>query len=457
MSEGTPPEARTRPHRRLSLVWLIPLVALIAGGWVVYVNASKSGPEIEITFRTAEGLEAGKTPIRYREVKVGIVEQVDVSSDLSRVVVTARLNRLMGKHLVEGTRFWIVSPRIGAGGISGLSTLVSGSYVAMDFGPKGGRKAESFKGVEIPPIDVVGERGLTLVLEASEMKGLNDGAPLFYRDVDVGEIVRYRLDKDDDSKVLLHVLVRTRYAHLVNVRSRFWKVGGVRAKVSLEGVKVDVESLQALLVGGVAFETFGSPGELAKKGHRFSLYRDHKAVLRANEEADGLRIVLDAPHLGSIQVGDPVLYREETVGRVVSQSLHEDARSVGVLLSIERRFAPLVRTNSVFWNASGIEGGLGWSGVTVHTESLESLLRGGVALATPNASGPPAKSGSVFELQPEGKAEWRSWSPRIWIGGGTDPAPNREAEAPPVHVSPLSKSGRSERYHGLTGGRGMKR
>ncbi len=457
MSEGAPPEARIRPHRKLSLVWLIPLVALLGGVWVVYVNASKSGPEIQVIFRTAEGLEAGKTPIRYREVKVGLVEQVDVSSDLSHVVVTARLNRHMGEHLVEGTRFWIVSPRIGTRGISGLSTLVSGSYIAMDVGPGGGARAESFKGLEIPPIDVVGERGLAFVLEASEMKGLNDGAPLLYRDVNVGEIVRYRLDKDDDSSVLLHVLVRNRYAHLVNSRTRFWKVGGVRAKVGLGGVEVDVESLQALLVGGVAFDTFGTPGEAAKKGDRFRLYRDRKAVLAANAEADGLRIVLDAPHLGSIQVGDPLLYREETVGHVVGQALHEDARSVGVFVSIQRRFAPLVRTNSVFWNASGIEGGLGWSGVTVHTESLEALLRGGVAFATPNEPGPPVKAGSVFALQAEGKSEWRSWSPRIWIGGGVDPLPTQKVASSPVHVSPLSKSGRSERYRGSVGNRGMKR
>ncbi len=215
--------------------------------------------------------------------------------------------------------------------------------------------------------------------------------------------------------------------------------------------------LQAWRGGGAAFDTFGAPGEAAKKGDRFRLYRDRKAVLAAKEEADGLRIVLDAPHLGSIQVGDPLLYREETVGHVVGQALHEDARSVGVFVSVQRRFVPLVRTNSIFWNASGIEGGLGWSGVTVHTESLEALLRGGVAFATPNEPGPPAKAGSIFALQSEGQAEWRSWSPRIWIGGGADPLSTPEAAPVPVHVSPLSKSGRSERYRGSIGGRGMKR
>lgn len=459
MTEKAPPapEARTRPQRRLPLVWLIPIVALIAGGGVVYEDVRKNGPKFEITFRMADGIEAGKTSIRYREVKVGEVEEIDVSADLSHVVVTARVNPVMGKHLVEGTRFWIVSPRIGAGGISGLSTLVSGSYIAMDVGTTGGEEVTAFKGLEIPPIDVVGERGLNLVLEASKMQGLSEGSPLLYRNIHVGEIVGSDLDDKDDSKVLIHVLVRTRYAYLVNSQSRFWKVGGVQASLGLDGVEIDVESLQSLLVGGVEFDTFGTPGESAKKGDRFHLYGNEKQLTLAEEEANGLNIVLDTPQLGSVKVGDPVLYREEQVGRVLRQSLHEDARSVGLLVSINRRYAPLVRTNSVFWNASGIEGGLGWKGVSIHAESLESLLRGGIAFATPNPPGARVAAGSVFALHPQEKSEWRGWSPRIWVGEGADKTPEPKVEVPAHHVSPLSKSGRSERYRSFVSGRGMRR
>lgn len=451
------PEAQTRPHRRLPLVWLIPLVAVLVGAWLAYENLSTRGPDFEITFRMAHGLEAGKTPIRYRDVTVGIVEEVDVSPDLSHVVVKARVNPLMGQHLVEGTRFWIVRPRIGAAGISGLSTLISGAYISMDVGPTGGKKVEVFKGVEIPPIDVVGERGLVVVLEASNLGGLSDGSPVLYRDVNVGEVLRYDLDEKDSSKLHLHVLIRSKHAHLVNSNTRFWNSGGINVTAGLGGVSVDVKSLQSLLVGGISFDTFGAPGKPAQKDDRFDLHADRKAVVAARMEGGGLRVVLDTPQLGSIEIGDPVYYREEEVGRVVRQSLHDDARSVGVLVVIEPRYAPLVRTNSVFWNASGIEGGLGWSGVTIHAESLESILRGGVAFATPDSPGPRARSGSVFELQAKGSDEWRKWSPRIWIGGKRDSSPTAKVEAPAERVSPLSKSGRSEHYGGLRRGHGMKR
>ena len=456
--EATPvPDAQTRPHRRLPLVWLIPLVAVLVGAWLAYENLSTRGPEFEITFRMAHGLEAGKTPIRYREVTVGIVQEVDVAADLSHVVVKARVNPLMGEHLVEGTRFWIVRPRIGAGGITGLSTLISGAYIAMDVGPDDAKRVKSFEGVEIPPIDVAGERGLVLVLETSNLRGVGDGSPVLYRDINVGEVLRYDLHDKDPSKVILHVLVRSKHASLVNSKTRFWNASGIDMAVGLGGVSVDVESLQSLLIGGVSFETFGAPGKPAQKNDRFHLYDNRKAVVAATMEGGGLRVVLDTPQLGSIEIGDPVYYREEQVGRVVRQSLHEDARSVGVLVEIAPRYAPLVRTNSVFWNASGIEGGLGWSGVTIHAESLESILRGGVAFATPDSPGPRARSGSVFELQAKGSDEWRNWSPRIWLGGGSDPSSPAKVEAPAEKVSPLSRSGRSDRYGGLRRGHGMKR
>ena len=451
------PEAQARFRRRFSLVWVIPVVAVAAAAWLAFENYRNRGPEVEINFRVAEGLQPGKTVIRFRDVEVGKVDEVDVSEDLSHVVVKARFNPLMGKHLVEDTRFWIVRPRVGAGGISGLSTLISGSYIGMDVGSSGARRVSSFKGLETPPINMAGERGLTLVLEAATLAGISEGAPVFYRDMNVGAVLRFKLDKDDTSKVLVHVLVRKKHASLVNSQTRFWNASGVDVGFGLDGVAINVSSLQSLLVGGVSFETVGAVGKPAEAQDHFHLYASRKAAVSAVKQWGGLRVVLDAPELGSIQVGDPVYYREEVVGNVVDHSLHEDARSVGIMVEIARKYSRLVRTNSVFWNASGIEAGIGFSGVKIHTESLEALMRGGVAFATPNALGARAAKGSVFTLHPKGDGDWRKWSPRIWLGSGSDPAAGKKTVAAKAErVSALSKSGRSESYGGRLRGRGMK-
>jgi paraquat-inducible protein B len=463
MSEAgeTIPEAQLQAQRGFRMIWLIPIVALLAGAWLGWQTLSSRGPGFEINFRVAHGIVPGKTVIRYRDVEVGIVEAVDVSSDLSYVVVEARVNPLMGKHLVEGTRFWVVRPRVGAGGISGLSTLISGAYIGMDVGPEGGREVRSFRGIEIPPIDVAGERGLSLELETSALKGIGSGSPIFYRNINVGEVIRYELDPKDPTRIQLHVLVHEKFASLVNSGTRFWNASGLDVAVGLDGVTVDVESIQSLLIGGIAFDTVAAKGAVAEKGAHYEVYASRQAAVAAVEEVGGLRFVLDAAELGSIEVGDAVTYREERVGRVVDQSLHDDSRSVGILVEIDRRYAPLVRTNSVFWNASGISGGFGLGGVTVHTESLEALLRGGVAFATPDRPGARAKSGSVFSLHSEAQDGWRGWAPRIWIGRGRDPAALKpSAAAAPEkeeRVSPLSKSGRTEGYGGLMRHRGMKR
>lgn len=445
--EGAP-EAVVRGPRRFSIVWVLPILAAIIGLGLAYRTYSEKGPDITIRFETAEGIEPGKTSIRFRDVGVGAVSDVTVADDLSHVEVSANLSKDMGKHLVVGTRFWVVRPRVGAQGISGLSTLVSGSYIGMDPGPAAGASARSFVGLEEPPINIAGEEGISFTLIREGLGGLEGGSPVFYRGIDVGEVVDYELGKEKQ-EVLIHVLIRSPYESVVNSGTRFWDAGGIEVDVGWKGVDVNVESLQSILVGGVAFDDVGSSGDPAKEGDRFTLYADRAAAEHSAKRVGSLRVAIDAPQLGSLEAGSPVYYREAPVGQVVGYSLHDDGQSVGILLEIEPRYAPLVRTNSVFANASGISGDLGLSGVHVHMESLKALLSGGIAFATPNDPGPRAANGSVFELQPEIKDSWLKWKPRIWLGRGRDSASGSKAaeEVPAEKVAPKRQKTRGTSEH----------
>ena len=444
--EGVP-SAVVKPPRRFSIVWVLPILAAVIGVGLAYRTYSEKGPDITIEFQTANGISPGKTSIRFRDVEVGEVTAVTVADDLSNVVVSASLSESIGKHLFEGTRFWVVRPRVGAQGISGLSTLVSGSFIGMDPGPPGGEARHEFVGLEEPPIDIAGKDGMALTLVRNDLGGLEDGSPIFYRGLAVGEVVEYELDQKNE-QVLIHVQIRKKYQGLVNTGTRFWDAGGIDVDLGWQGLEVRTESLQSILIGGVAFDDVGAAGTPSKEGDQFTLYSDAAAAENSVKRVGALRIIIDAPQLGSLEVGSPVYYREAPVGQVVGYSLHDDGQSIGVLLEIAGRYARLVRTNSVFANASGIDGDLGLSGVHIHMESLKALLSGGVAFATPDNAGPPAANGSVFDLQPAMKDSWAKWKPRISLEGGAD-----SEKVPAQKVVPKTKKDRKTSEHSF----GLKR
>ncbi len=279
--------ARKQPFwRSISAVWLLPLVAVLIGGSLLARSLEQMGPTVKIRVSAAGGLSADQTTIKYREMDIGTVTDIEFGDDLASVIVRAQLHRAAKPYLTESAAFWVAKPRISVERISNLDTLVSGHYLAFEPGRTDDKPSRDFTALEVPPIVV----------------------------------------------------------------------------------------------------------------------------------ARGRRYVVEAQSLGHIGVGDPVYYRGERVGTVTAHELHPDGDSVGIGVSIDEPYVPLVRTNTVFWNSGGIHASLSWRGLDVQTPSLLSMLAGGVSFATPDKPAGRADSGSVFKLHPEVEDKWLDWSPKIELG-----------------------------------------
>lgn len=395
--------------RRVQIVWLIPIVAALIGGWLAFHEIRSRGPTFTITFETADGLVAGKTKIEYKSVEVGTVDTIRISDDDSHVIVTCSGVREHANRLTEGAQFWVVRPRIGAGGVSGLGTLVSGAYIAGLPGTADGKPVRHFKGLETPPIAPDDAPGLKVKLHAEELGSLGVGSPVLHRQIQVGAVEGHSL-ADDGKSVEIELYIHPEHKSLVAAHSRFWNASGIDVTAGLGGVDVHTESLAALLEGGVAFDTPGSgKPEPPKPDAKFWLHASRAEIDEDAYRYGGLALILEAPQLGGLKVGDRITYRELPVGAVTSIALSSNRSRVRLHANIQGRYASLVRANSVFWNSSGISADLGLSGLHLHTESLSALLSGGIAFATPDSPGAPVKAGSVFKLHLEAKEDWMKW------------------------------------------------
>lgn len=253
MSGSRVPDA-VRRFRRFNPIWLVPIVA---GGVSLYLAVNyitQRGPLITIEFNTADGITAQQTEVRHRAVPLGTVEDVHLSKDLKHVVVHARMRREGDAILTDHARFWVVRPRFNPGNISGLETLVSGAYIEVDPGDPGGTPADQFVGLEEPPGVRSDQPGTTYLLRAGRLGSIGPGTPVFYRDVVAGEVLSYDLG-NGNGPVIIHVFVKAPFDKFVHDTTHFWNASGVSIGVGPQGVHVELQSLQAVLAGGVAFET----------------------------------------------------------------------------------------------------------------------------------------------------------------------------------------------------------
>jgi paraquat-inducible protein B len=332
-------EAVLRPARSFSIIWLVPLVAALIGGWLVYRTLSEKGPEITITFMSAEGLEAGKTKIKYKEVEVGVVDAMSLSQDLSNVLVSASLIKGFEAYLTENTRFWVVKPRISAGEVSGLGTLFAGAYISVDPNKKG-KRVSAYTGLDRPPIVTNDLPGLSFLLRADRLGSLDTGSPIYYRQLRVGEVESFSLSEDGKS-VDIKIFIHSPYDQYVLKNTRFWNAGGLDFSVDANGLKVNTESIVSIMLGGIAFDTPVNleDSEPAKAGDTFNLYGNHHDALQKTYAVKDYWVINFTGSVRGLSAGAPVEFRGIRVGQVLDINLTIDTEKldfrIPVLIEIE--------------------------------------------------------------------------------------------------------------------------
>ncbi|MGK0188901.1 MAG: paraquat-inducible protein B [Verrucomicrobiales bacterium] len=329
-----------KASKRISSVWIIPLVAVVIGGWLVWNHYHTLGPLAEVTFATGEGLVEGKTRVECRSVEVGQVETLRLNDDLASVAVTIRMKKEASHLLRKDARFWVVRPRVGGGGVSGLGTIVSGSYIELDPG-SAESNGSSFVGLEQPPVTAQSIPGLRIELTADEAAGLSPGSPVNFRGISVGKIESRELDFSRDGYVTFGVYFAPEYAELITENTRFWNTTGIRLDVGADGISLETGSLESLVAGGVEFgvpdgEARGKP---VRDGASFTLLKDQDSIEKRTVRPVLEYLLLFKNSVRGLSEQAPVEFRGIQIGQVAKISFDfapDDAeRRVPVLIEVD--------------------------------------------------------------------------------------------------------------------------
>jgi len=336
------PDAQTSRKSRWSVqwIWLVPLIAALIGGWLMITSILNEGPVISIVFKSAEGLEAGKTKLKYKDVEIGQVSEVTLSADLKQVIATAELTKDFKAHLVRDTAFWLVTPRISGGNVSGLSTVLSGAFIGVAVG-KSDQAQRSFNAMDVPPVIQVDTPGREFVLRSNDLGSLSPGSPIFFRRVQVGQVVAFDLDKDGLG-LTMRIFINAPYDAFVTENTRFWNAGGIDIKLSASGIEMETQSLASILLGGIAFETPADSIESAAAPPEtvFELFSGRTAALH-NPERDVLKmVVLFNESLKGLVPGSPVDFQGITLGEVSDIWVEMDPAKHAIWMPVEIRLYP---------------------------------------------------------------------------------------------------------------------
>ncbi len=313
-----------RKSKKISIVWIIPIVALVLGAWLLYRHKSDEGPLIEVTFDDASGLEVGKTKVKFREVELGDVADIRLSPDVSSVIVSVRMSKDTLPYLNDSAKFWVVKPRVGAGAITGLSTLVSGAYIALD-AQAGGSGERQFVGLDAPPPRSQSASGTKVVLETDRTFSLTKGSPVYYRQLDVGEIDSVELE-EDFSTVRIEAFVEAPYDELIHAGTQFWNVSGLTAELDTEGISLQVQSLESLILGGIAFDSppLGAADSAVGTDHVFMLFENRDAPNEKQYTSKRYYVLNFEDSIRGLKEGALVSYRGLELGRVSAIDTHLD-------------------------------------------------------------------------------------------------------------------------------------
>lgn len=321
-------EADVAESKALSKAWLVPLVALSIGIWMVYYQWSNQGPLVTIEFPSATGLEAEKTKIKTRNVDVGLVKSIALKPDLTGVIVTARMEPSAAHLLKEDSNFWIVSPRVSLSGVSGLSTLLSGPYIALEPSENGVEKYE-FVALEDPPVTPAGTPGLHLTLNSDDEFAFKEGDPIVYKGLKVGEFEDIFFNVEE-RVVYYNAFIEAPYHKLITENTKFWNISGVRFELEASGIKVQTGSLETLLTNGV---TFGVPeglptGRQITQRSFFDIYANYDAAAEERYKLGVNFVIMIDDTIRGLQIGAPVEYRGLEIGKVLDINMQSEVNDV---------------------------------------------------------------------------------------------------------------------------------
>jgi paraquat-inducible protein B len=408
------PEAVAVPKKRMrfSVVWIIPVVAAIVAVGIAVQQILSKGPTITIVFKEAEGIEAGKTFVKYKDVKIGQVTKVKLSKDFAKVAVTASIDKSAAGLIVEDTKFYIEQPRVSLSGISGLGTLMSGNYIGIEIG-KSTKAQHEFVGLEVPPPISIEEPGRRFILEADNLGSVGIGSPLYYRRLNVGQVVSYDLAENGRS-VNITVFVKAPYDKYVTPDTRFWQASGIDVSLGAEGLSVQTQSVLSVLVGGIAFETFTSSGDVKPAAEKavFNLYGNRAKAAAKIEEVVTPYVLRFKEGLRGLSVGAPVTFRGLQVGEVTAVGLEGDIMTGDIHPRVDivvylGRFLGHIKKKTV--SAEGL-------GVEERRSTLERLVDRGVRAQLKSGSlvtGQLYVAFDVYKDVPKVKIDWTKSPPEL--------------------------------------------
>ncbi len=333
-------EARVGGGLKFSTIWLVPVVALLIGLWMTYSHYAGQGPLIEITFQSGTGIQPGTTKVRLKNVEIGEVLDLRLSEDAEKVVLSVRIFDHAKQLLHEDSQFWVVRPRIGAGGISGLSTLLSGAYIELSPGSEEDL-ADSFEGLERPPVTPLGTPGLHVTLNSTGNQALREGDPILFQGIEVGKI-EYAYFDNQKRRSYYNAFIAAPYDELVTESTRFWFNSGLSVELSADGIRFDIASLATVLAGGVAFDVpEGLPiGEPLTARAFFTIYPRESASREIYYENALSYVILFDDSIRGLRPGAPVEYRGVKVGEVVRTDI--DYREIENLLEPDSRIPVMI-------------------------------------------------------------------------------------------------------------------
>jgi paraquat-inducible protein B len=330
-----------KKRMRFSVVWIIPLVAAAVALGIAIQSYLSKGPTITILFKSAGGVEAGKTFVKYKDINIGQVSAVRLSDDFSKIEVTAKIDKHAEGLIVEDTKFWVVEPRVTLSGITGIGTILSGNYIGLDPG-KSKKKSKNFIGLEVPPVITGGQPGREFVLHSDNLGSLGIGSPVYYRRLNVGQVIAYSLAGDGTS-FQIKVFVNAPYDQYVLRDTRFWDAGGVNVSLGANGLTVRTQSVVSVLIGGIAFEVppwTAASAAPAPANTIFKLYRDRTAAFAKVEKDVQHYVLFFNESMRGLSVGAPVNFLGLPVGEVTDIGLEFNPATFGLRPRVEVAIYP---------------------------------------------------------------------------------------------------------------------